>query len=44
MNLKLYQGARANTDNEDSLNVGKTVTQLIHMIQELPPPILNWPF
>ena len=32
VNLELYQGARANTDNEDLLNVGKAATPLIHMI------------
>ena len=44
VNLELYQGARANTDNEDSLNVSKAATPLIRMIQELPPHILNLPF
>ena len=41
VNLELYQGARAKTDNEGSLNVGKPATPLIRMIQELPPHILN---
>ena len=44
VNLELYQGARANTDNEDSLNVGKAATPLIRMIQQLPPHVLNLPF
>ena len=44
VNMELYQGARANTDNEDSLNVGKAATPLIRMIQQLPPHVLNLPF
>ena len=43
-NLELYQGARANTDNEDSLNVGKAATPLIRMIQQLPPHVLKCHF
>ena len=44
VNLKLYQGARANADNEDSLNVGEAATPLIRMIQLFPPHVLNLPF
>ena len=35
VNLKLHQGARPNTGEEDALNIGKAVTPLIRMIDEL---------
>ena len=34
VNFGLYQGSRANTENEDSLKVGKAATPLLCMIQD----------
>ena len=41
VNLKLYQEARPNTEEEDALNVGKAATLLIRMIDELPEDIMR---
>ena len=43
VNFELYQGSRANTENEDSLKVGKAATPLLHMIQNFPANMLHLP-
>ena len=44
VNLELYLGARANTSEEDALDVAKVATPLIRMIQELPQEMMQMPF
>ena len=44
VNFELYQGSRANTENEDSLKVGKAATPLLRMIQDFPADMLHLPF